>query len=545
MSVVVTITCAGKKLDHSVGVLELEVRRELDRIPEANLRLLDQSPEAREHKLSQAAHFEPGARVEVALRREGGKDGEDVKVFEGLVVRHNHAARDDGVELNVELKHPALALTRSRRGAVYRDQLDSDVFRKLLGDAGLDVGTIDDSAVTHKELLQYNASDWDFLVSRADVNGQLVVVDDKVSVRAMKADEPVVATIDLCLDRILKFDLTVDGAAQRAGFSGVAWDPAEQTPTQPAEGAELKLDASDVDPVALAKKLGGPPDTLLHPVPLSKDELKAWTDARLARTRLALVRGKIELDGRTDLKPFDRIKLDGASARFAGKLLVSGVTQRVDTKGWRTELQIGLSPEGFVQTAEALASPPAGGLLPHVSGLQLGTIASIHEDPDKEYRVKVKLPGLEKDDTVLARLARPDAGKDRGFAFWPEVGDEVVLGFLGDDPRHPIVLGALFSSKSAAPKPADATTQDNDHRVLASRAGIQLAFDDKKAALTLKTPKGNTVVLDDDAESITLTDQHGNKLTMDSKGIKLESAGDFIVDAKGKVQLKGSAVDVQ
>jgi len=32
---------------------------------------------------------------------------------------------------------------------------------------------------------------------------------------------------------------------------------------------------------------------------------------------------------------------------------------------------------------------------------------------------------------------------------------------------------------------------------------------------------------------------------MDSKGVKIESAGDFSIDAKGKVQIKGSAVDVQ
>lgn len=541
-AVVVTITCAGKKLGPEVGVLELEVRGELDRIPEADLRLLDQSPEARQHKLSEAAHFEPGAEVEIALRREGGADA---RVFRGLVVRHSHSAREDGVELRVELKHPAIALTRSRRSAVYRDQPDSDVIRKLLGDAGLPVGALDDTAVKHRELVQYQASDWDFIVSRADVCGQVVVLDDKVSVRAMKVGDNVAATIDLCLDRILHVDLTVDAAAQRSGYQGVAWDPEGQKPTAPTDATELKIGASNVDPAAAARRLGGPGDTLFHPVPLSQDELKAWSDARLARARLALVRGTILLDGRPDLRPYDTVKLEGACSRFAGDLLLSGVTHRVDAKGWRTELKIGLSPEGFAHTAEALAAPLAGGLLPPVAGIQLATVASIHEDPDKEYRVKVKLPGLKDDETLLARVARPDAGKGRGLAFWPEVGDEVVLGFLADDPRHPIVLGSLYSQKNTPPAPADELTDANDHRALVTRSGVALAFDDKKASVTLKTPKGNTVVLDDDAGSITLTDQHGNKITMDSEGVKIESAGDFSIDAKGKVQIKGSAVDVQ
>ena len=48
---------------------------------------------------------------------------------------------------------------------------------------------------------------------------------------------------------------------------------------------------------------------------------------------------------------------------------------------------------------------------------------------------------------VWARMAHVYATEDCGFVFYPEVGDEVVLGFFDDDPTYPVILGSLYSSK--------------------------------------------------------------------------------------------------
>ncbi|MFN8395712.1 MAG: phage baseplate assembly protein V [Bacteroidia bacterium] len=40
--------------------------------------------------------------------------------------------------------------------------------------------------------------------------------------------------------------------------------------------------------------------------------------------------------------------------------------------------------------------------------------------------------------------------------FWPEVGDEVIVGFLNDDPRAAIVLGSLYNSPNPPIYPHDA-----------------------------------------------------------------------------------------
>ena len=75
-----------------------------------------------------------------------------------------------------------------------------------------------------------------------------------------------------------------------------------------------------------------------------------------------------------------------------------------------------------------------------------------HEAPDGEDRVQVRVPVINsQDDGLWARVATLDAGENRGSFFRPEIGDEVVLGFLNDDPRDPIILGMLNSSAKPAP----------------------------------------------------------------------------------------------
>ena len=99
--------------------------------------------------------------------------------------------------------------------------------------------------------------------------------------------------------------------------------------------------------------------------------------------------------------------------------------------------------------------------------MQIGIVVS-NEDPDGEHRVRVRMPLVSADeDGTWARVAVLDAGDERGFFFRPEVGDEVVLGFLSDDPRQAVILGMLHSSAKAAPLQG---SDDNHEKVFQSRS---------------------------------------------------------------------------
>jgi uncharacterized protein involved in type VI secretion and phage assembly len=204
-------------------------------------------------------------------------------------------------------------------------------------------------------------------------------------------------------------------------------------------------------------------------------------------------------------------------------------------------VQFGLSPELFTEVYN-LRPLPAAGLLPVMSGLQMGVVTALENDPDGEDRIKCRLPLISaNDDGIWARLATLDAGKNRGTFFRPEIHDEVVVGFLNDDPRYPVILGMCHSSAKPAPEPAK---DDNHHKGYVSREKLKLTFDDDKKVLTVETPGGNKIVLSDDAKVITLQDQNSNKMTLDDNGIKIESSKDLILKASQDVKLSGTNTEL-
>jgi uncharacterized protein involved in type VI secretion and phage assembly len=181
--------------------------------------------------------------------------------------------------------------------------------------------------------------------------------------------------------------------------------------------------------------------------------------------------------------------------------------------------------------------------LPGVNGLQIGVVVS-NEDPDGEDRVRVKMPLMgDKEDGTWARVATIDAGKDRGCFFRPEVGDEVVLGFLNDDPRQAMILGMLHSSAKAAPLKG---SDDNHEKVYQTRSKMKLYFHDQKKVMRLETPAGNKLTLSEEDKAIKIEDQNGNKITMNADGIEIKSSKSIVLKAATKLSIEsGTSLDIK
>ena len=97
------------------------------------------------------------------------------------------------------------------------------------------------------------------------------------------------------------------------------------------------------------------------------------------------------------------------------------------------------------------------------------------KDPDGQGRVKVALPwspdGGGGSYEAWARLATLMGGKDRGSWFIPDVNDEVLVVFIGGDPRHPSVVGGLWNGKDTPPENMDGAGK-NAIKKIKSRNGI-------------------------------------------------------------------------
>ena len=548
MSVVtVTILSNGSAIPATAEVLAVDVRRALNRIPVARLTLLDGDLAERTYPLSDAATFAPGAEIEIKARYEDVEDSE-ATLFKGLVVRHAFEANAGGaMQLRLELKDKALKMTRGRHSAVHAEATDSDVAKKLIGNAGLTAGTIDATSYQHKALVQYQCTDWDFMLSRAQALGLFVVVTDaKVSLRMPDLSSSPALKVEYGIGEVYDAEFDLDAQDQTPGIEAIAWDPEKQAALSAKGAAKAEAKQGSDTGAKLAGALGLAERRLTHAVTLDKDDLQAWANGQLTRSRLAMLRGRVSMLGVAKPALLDVVELAGFGKRFNGKALVTGLAQRIDAQGWRTDLQFGLASGGLIETDEASVAAAAG-QLPAVAGLQIGVVAAVAEDPDKKMRVKVTLPALgDQDAEIWARWAFPDAGNKRGIVFWPELGDEVVVGFLGDDPRQPVVLGSLFSSKQPPPDPYAAPDDKNLARGFFTKSGCEIGFvDDAKPKLFLRTKDKREVMLDDDGQLISIVDGDGNKLTIDSSGITIHSAKDIKLEADGNIEIKGSQIDLK
>jgi Rhs element Vgr protein len=441
-----------------------------------------------------------------------------------------------------------MKLTVTPRCADFFDQTDSDIIGAVLDAAGVGAD-VETTTTQHKQMLQYHATDWDFLLARAKANGQMVWCEgEKVVVRQPALSGATVCTLQFG-SSLLEFEGEIDARRQHPAIKGTTWNPADQANVDvdaatPGFTAPGNLSSDDLAAVA------GADLQLRHPA-LPEAEAQAWVDGVALTRRVDQVCGRGKCEGIATVRPGSVVELAGLGARFNGKVFVTGVRHEFSlVQGWKTHIQFGSVEDDGLPAARAAVAP---GLLPTVAGLQIGIVTS-NEDPDGEHRVRVKLPMLGlSSDGIWARVASLDAGDDRGFFFRPEIGDEVTVSFLGDDPRHPVILGMLHSSAKAAPLQG---SDDNHVKLYKSRSGMLVQFDDEKKIMTLSTPAGNKLVLDEDAGEVTLADQNGNKLLMDSGGIHFESAQavevksttdttleaiNFSIKASAELKLEGSA----
>jgi Rhs element Vgr protein len=531
----------GSELPRGIPKLAVSVVKLVNKISSATLVLQDGEANSGQFPLSDGDSFTPGNTIEISA----GDSNTNSSIFKGIIVKQSIKVRNGRApQLIIECKHKVVKATIGRKSAYFHDKADDAILSDILEANGFSTSELDleQTSTTHKEMVQYHTSDWDFMLSRAEANGLVLITnDDKV-----RTKKPIV-TNDIALPllhgaTIIELDAEMDSRNEYKSVKSRSWDMANQevSETEGTSPSDLEeegdLMATDLADVA------APEDFILnHAGALSGDERQGWADACLLKSRLSKIRGRVKFQGIAALNPGDTIELQGLGARFNGKAFVSGVRQDYTLgDGWKTQAQFGHSPEWFIEQDQVTA-PKAGGLLPGVVGLHTGLVTDI-VDPDGEKRVRVRMPFVDPDDDgVWARMALADAGNERGLFFRPEVGDEVVLGFLYEDPRFPVILGMLHSSKNVPPLEH---TDDNFKKGYTSREKLKLTFDDEIKEIVLETPGENKVFISDDKQGISLEDQNGHKITTEpaSMTIKDSKSNEIHIDVNsGIIKVKGNS----
>ena len=530
-----TVKAGGVNVDARFEVLSIQVERALNRLPAARIIVRDGSAADENFAAASSTDFKPGAKIDILL----GYHSHNASVFSGILVRSAvQVERDGHTALVLHCRDTAVSMTVGRRSGCFLNTTDHDALTTVINrHSGL---RADVAATTGQieQLTQFAASDWDFLLARAEANGLVVnVVDGKVSVVAPNFSDSPALNVTYGFD-LIEAALEEDARTQLASVACASWDPAIQALIKTTESTKNSNTLGADRAAALAQVAGGRPFPLVTATPQAAADLKTWAEAQLIKSELAKIRGTVRFQGNAGLLPAHLLDISGLGERFDGKAFVSGVIHELSEGQWTTVATVGLDPAWFAARPD-VSAPSAAALLPGVPGIQIGTVKQIQEDPGKQFRVLVTVPTVDSEGHALwARLARPYATNNAGWFFYPEVGDEVLLAFLDGDPRYPVIIGSLHSGPRPPPLPVE---KPNNQKGIVTRAQLKVLFDEEKKIITLRTPAGNTAVLSDDAKSITLTDENGNSAKLGTDGITLTSASNIVLKAAQNISLTADA----
>ncbi len=536
-ALLVKIKLDGADMSDAYGIQSIHINHTINRISTAEIILIGEVEiDSGNIPITDSSDFDPGKKIQIFA---GYVGSESTSLFQGIIVKHSvRLDTETHYSFLLDCKHEAVKMTFNRTDQYFENQTDDAVINSIIGNYGISC-TVGSCSVTNEVLFQKMATDWDFVLSRCDFNGFIVTLDGDsgMVLDKPKVDASAVLKIEAGIS-LMSFEGTLNAEFQPSGIKASAWDPNTLALIN-ATAAEPSVNTQgSIAPKDLASKLSQSELNVVSATPMSSAALQQWADNILLRKRLTAFTGNVRYFGNGLAKTGSIIEIDGVGEKLSGEAFVSGVTHTIDSANWNTSVSFGLDKE-LMHESPGFSYPPAMGQLPAMQGLQLGTVKKIDQDPDNLYRIQLEIPSVSgKPNNTWARMAHYYASNKSGSFFLPEVGDEVVLGFLDNDTRFPVILGSLYNGKNA---PAYTPESKNNTKAFVTRTNMKIEFDEEKKNISILTPGNNSIVISDDGKSIEIKDQNSNSIKLSSDGIILDSAKDIKISAKGNVNISAVA----
>ena len=195
------------------------------------------------------------------------------------------------------------------------------------------------------------------------------------------------------------------------------------------------------------------------------------------------------------------------------------------------------------------------------NGFMLATVLS-NDSQKGVLKIRLMNEGCVPNVLENVKVLAPYAGKDYGGYLLPEVGEQVVVGFLGGALDRPFVLGSLYPS--ADPMLSQSAKPQNAWKRLRTKAGNEIRISDEKGdeQIQIQTPeqlsirlsqKEQSIRLDAGETRLCLNSKDGSLTLSASESIRLEtgtakltmkSNGDIILTG-GVIRLRGQKLSGQ
>jgi uncharacterized protein involved in type VI secretion and phage assembly len=129
-------------------------------------------------------------------------------------------------------------------------------------------------------------------------------------------------------------------------------------------------------------------------------------------------------------------------------------------------------------------------------------------------------------------VATQYAGDGKGLYMMPEVGEEVIVDFVGGDATQPYVTGTVHNGKATT----EFGNADNDIKAIQTRSGIKIIMNDKEGSLSLEDKNGNGVQMDGDG---TVTMKSNDKIVLACGESKI------ILNKDGMIEINGRTIKIE
>lgn len=179
---------------------------------------------------------------------------------------------------------------------------------------------------------------------------------------------------------------------------------------------------------------------------------------------------------------------------------------------------------------------------------ELAVVQEVHPcDPDN-YACTVV---LRDNDMVLKQV--PLATMRKGVAFVPDVGDLVLVQFIGGQLNAPVITGSLYNDEDRPPKNAE--KQAVLELPVGDSDGIRIEVNSdsaKSVVITIGSALKLTLIDDDPVVSLDVGDGSATLSIARDGSVKLESGNaleikagaDIKIEASGQLNLKGSVINL-
>ena len=512
--------------------------KEINKISRAKIQFFGGNANQNSFEESEKSIFNPGNQIEIKL----GYDQKNSTVFKGIIDKHSivlkngYQKQKSNSILVIECVDKSILLTNKYTSEVYQNKSDSQIIKSILQKINGLFFSVDSTEIVNAVFPKYNIDDWSFIVKRAKRNGFVVInSDNNLIIKKPELDKGN-SVLDISNSgATISFEAKLDSSQQYNEVKLSSYDQFSnkkfsKTSSNPIEIVENnKVSGKILSALTSPKKI-----EIDLPQEIESNELKTLADSMITDSRVKRITGSAKFKGVPFIEVGSTVNFLGFGNNFDGNVYVTGVNQELEDGYFLTEISFGLKEDFFSESNFINKNNLVG----NISGLHIGKVTEIDNDPKNQFRIKVMIPALsDNNDGVWAKLSTLYTTNNGGVLFIPEIGSQVILSFVADDPRHPIILGTLYNNNQ---KPNKKILKENNFKSIITKNNLKLEFDDGDKKITISSPKGNSIVLNEKNNEITIIDQNKNSIKTSSNGIEIFSRKDINIKSGGSIDISSS-----